>query len=111
MKTLGILVACLVLSSCASPQVTMPAGVASLMYAQARADYATASFLVSQGCKAGTLLPDACERAKQIDVRVQTYRQSIEAALMNPAQPVDWAQVLKMAEGVSTLLLGLGVLP
>jgi hypothetical protein len=99
------------LVACATPQVTMPAGVASVMYAQGRADYAVAKVLVTQACKAGKWDKAACEAAKEIDLRAQTYRSAIEGALINPTQPVDWAQVLAYTQSVSELLLKLGVLP
>jgi hypothetical protein len=91
-------------------QVTLPVGVASVAYAQARADYATATVIVTQACTAGKLSKEACASAKVIDARAQILRQSIEAALMNPSQPVDWAQVLAYTASVAELLLKLGVL-
>jgi len=98
------------LAGCAPMQVTLPVGVASVAYAQARADYATATVIVTQACTAGKLSKEACASAKVIDARAQILRQSIEAALMNPSQPVDWAQVLAYTASVAELLLKLGVL-
>jgi hypothetical protein len=110
MKILATLL-CLLLAGCATPQVSMPVGVASVMYAQARADYAVAKLLTIQGCASQKLDQTTCELARQIDVRAKVYKETIEASLLNPTQPVDWAQVLKYVEEVSGLLLRLGVLP
>ena len=101
----------LILISCAGPQVTMPVGVASVMYAQARADYATVKLLVIQGCAVGKWDKEACDAAKAIDIRAQTLKQAIEGSLLNPQQPVDWAQVLQYTASVAELLLKIGVLP
>ena len=101
----------LLLSSCATPQVVLPAGVASLMYANARADYATAKVLVIQACTSGKMDKAACETAKGIDIRAQIYRTSIEGALMNPQAPIDWAQVMAYTAGVAEILLKVGLIP
>jgi uncharacterized lipoprotein YajG len=110
MRTLGLMLALVLLAGCAPMQVTLPVGVASVAYAQARADYATATVIVTQACKAGKLSVEACASAKLIDARAQILRQSIDSALMNPSQPVDWAQVLAYTASVAELLLKLGVL-
>ena len=109
MRTLGLILALVLLAGCAPMQVTLPVGVASVAYAQARADYATAAVIVTQACKAEKLSQEACASAKIIDARAQTLRKSIESALMNPSQPVDWAQVLAYTASVAELLLKLGV--
>jgi hypothetical protein len=109
MKILGLVLSLFVLVGCAPIQVSIPAGVASVAYAQARSDYATATVIITQACKAGKLSPEACASAKQIDARAQILRASIEGALMNPTQPIDWAQVLAYTASVSELLLKLGV--
>jgi hypothetical protein len=94
----------LMLTSCAAPRVSLPAGVAAVMYAQARADYATAKVLVVQACAAGRWTPDACESARQIDQRAGVLRESIERALVAVEQPIDWAAVLEYTRAVSALL-------
>jgi len=112
MKKIGLF--CLlfaILFGCATPQVSLPAGVAAVMYANARADYATAKVLITQACKAGRIDAEACEAAAQIDLRAKIYKESIEAALMNPAQPIDWAQVMKYSEEVAGLIIKLGLVP
>ncbi len=112
MKRIGL--SCLllvILLGCTTPQVSMPVGVASVMYAQARSDYATAKVLVSQACKSGKWDAEACEAAKQIDVRAQVYRQAIESSMMHPQQPIDWVQILQFSEAVAGLILRLGLMP
>ena len=112
MKWFLVLLLCVgVFAGCATPQVTLPAGVASIMYAGARADYATAKVLVIQACKSGKMDKDACDAAKAIDLRAQIYRQSIEGALMNPQAPIDWAQVMAYTAGVAEILLRVGLIP
>jgi hypothetical protein len=112
MKTLGLVVMLvLLLVGCAPTQVALPAGVAAVMYANARADYATAKVLITQACKAGRIDPDACEAATAIDLRAKIYKDSIEAAMMNPQQPIDWAQVMKYSEEVAGLIIRLGLVP
>jgi hypothetical protein len=89
----------------------MPAGVAAVMYANARADYATAKALVVRACAEKKWTQEECEAAKQLDVRAQIYRAAIERALMQPEQPIDWAQVLQFSEEVAVLILRLGLMP
>jgi uncharacterized lipoprotein YajG len=110
MKFVGLMLALVALVGCATPQVTMPVGVASVAYAQARADYATAAILVTQACVAGKLDKQACDAAAAIDVRAKVLKQSIESALMNPSQPIDWGQVLQYTASVAELLIKVGVL-
>lgn len=110
MKLVGLLILSMVLIGCATPQVTMPVGVASVAYAQARADYAIASVIVSRACTSGQLDAAACTSAAAIDTRAKILRQSIEAALMNPSQPIDWAQVMSYSASVAEMLIKLGVL-
>ncbi len=98
-------------AACATPQVSMPVGVAAVMYGNARADYATAKVLVTQGCAGGKLDAAACEAARQIDLRAQVYKTNIEKALTTPEQPVDWSQILQYSESVVGLLLKLGQVP
>ena len=110
---LGLMV--LGLSGCAEfqkpPQVTLPVGVASVMYAHGTGDYMVAKTLIGQACKAGKLDADACAAAVEIDKRVQIYKQTIEASLVNPTAPVDWVAILKMSEDVAAMLIRLGALP
>jgi hypothetical protein len=89
----------------------MPAGVASVLYAQARADYATGKILVTQGCLSGRWDKASCEAAREIDKRVQLHREAIERALLDQRQPIDWAQVLEYTRAVSALLIAAGMLP
>ena len=112
MKRIGLF--CLsfaILLGCATPQVSMPVGVASIVYANARADYAMARVYISMACSAGKWDKEACEAARQIDIRAKVYRDTIEKALMNPEQTIDWAQVLKFSEEVTGIILKLGLMP
>jgi hypothetical protein len=85
--------------------VSLPAGAACVAYGNARADYAAAKMLATQYCKSGALPAEACETLKQVDVRAQVYREQVEKALMDPAQPVDWPKVLQYSEEVVGVLL------
>lgn len=107
---LVLLALCLTLVACGAPQITIPAGQASVMYANARADYATAKIIATQACVGGKLDKQACDALGVIDLRAQTLRQSVEAALMNPTQPIDWAQVMSYTASVSEMLIKLGLL-
>ncbi|MFB3816157.1 MAG: hypothetical protein ACE147_00720 [Candidatus Methylomirabilales bacterium] len=106
-----LLVALVSLVACATPQVTMPAGAAAVLYANARADYAVAKVLAGQACKSGKLEGEACEALAQVDVKAKIYRDAIERALLDPTQPVDWAQVVQYSGSVVELLVKIGVLP
>lgn len=111
MRSIPILLLATLLSACAAPTVSIPVGAACIAYGQGRADYAKADLIVTQACKAGKLTADVCEMAKAIDVRAKVLRESVESALLNPAQPIDWGQVMQYSASVTELLLRVGVLP
>lgn len=99
-----------VLVGCGTPQISIPMGQASIMWAQARSDYAIAKTIVAQGCTGGKIDKASCDALTAIDLRAQTVRQSVEASLANPTQPVDWGQVMSYTASVSEMLIRLGVL-
>jgi hypothetical protein len=110
MRVCGLILAVALLVGCGAPQITLPMGQAAIFYAQARADYATARVIITQGCSGGRIDKAACDALTVIDTRAQTLRQSVESSLANPSQPVDWAQVMSYAASVSEMLIKLGVL-
>jgi len=99
------------LAACATPQVTMPSGVASVMYAHAYGDYQIAKVYVMSACASGRFDKETCEVARQIDIRAKVYKDNIEKALMDPTQPIDWGQVMQFSETAINLILKLGLMP
>lgn len=118
----AILLVCLGMTvGCGAPQITIPSGQASVFYAQARADYATAKLIATRACSGPVIAPQgpaqgpyldkaSCDSLAAIDIQAQTLRKAVEAALMNPSQPIDWAQVMSYAASVSEMLVRLGLL-
>jgi hypothetical protein len=111
MRVAWLVCALVLLVGCATPQVSLPAGVASIMYAQARSDYAVAKVVATQACAKGRLDKATCESLTLVDARTQVLRQNIEQALINPTIPIDWGQVLQYTESVMSMVLKMGLLP
>ena len=111
MRLVLILALVVAFAGCAAPQVSMPVGVASIMYSQARSDYAVAKVVATQACAKGKLDKATCDSLAAVDARTQVLRTSIEGSLLHPEQPVDWAQVLQYTEAVMGMVLKLGLMP
>jgi hypothetical protein len=101
----------ILVSACGGPQIVIPVSTATIMWGNVRADYATAKTLITIACRTGRLEKEACEDAKQLDLRAQVYRENIEKALANPEVPIDWQQVMAVSEATVNLLLKVGLLP
>jgi hypothetical protein len=99
------------LVGCATPQVTMPVGVASVAYAQARSDYGALRVIATQACQKGKLDKATCDQLAQVDTRMQVLRQSVEKSLLDPQTPPDWAAILQYTEAVMGMVVKMGLVP
>lgn len=109
--TILVMCAAILFTGCATPQVTMPVGVAAIAYGQARSDYGAMRVLATQACVRGKLDKPTCEELTAVNARMQVLRQTIERSLLDPQTPVDWAAVLQYTEAVMGVMLKLGVIP
>ena len=125
MRSSAILVTLLLTAGCATDQegwsglktpfvkpvatVSYPIGEFSLFYADIKAAYVLLAGQVTAACRAQVIGQEACEAAKDAQVRIETLDESIRNSIRNPGTQTDWPAVGRAVRTITSLAVSLGV--
>ncbi len=107
----AILLVCLGMTlGCASPQVSMPVGVAAIGLANGVEMYTVGRMTALQMRRDGKIPDDVWEDLKAIDIRAKILKSEVEKALLDAKAPIDWEKVILYTQSSVDLLIKLGAM-